>query len=127
MANASDYFKDGILNYTYRGIAFTQPTTIEVAMSTTVISGDGSGITEPVGNNYSRAAIVLDASAAGIILNQLVTFGQASGSWGTLTWFALFAVPGGQMLAFDALTAPVAVGNLDTLRFQAGQLPISLQ
>jgi len=126
MANASDYWKNGILEFTYRAGAFTAPTSLLLAVSTTAISSDGTGLTEPVGNAYTRAAAVFDASAAGIILNQLVTFVQATGAWGTLTDFALFD-QAGNMLAFDVLTAPVVVGNLDTLRFQPGQLPVSLQ
>ena len=128
MSDASTFWKDAILNHTYRNTVNASPVAVFVALSTTAIADDGSGIAEPVGNAYARRAVVFDAPALGIILNQLVTFVQATGSWGTLTDFAIFdAVTAGNMLSHDVLTAPLAVGNLDTARFQPGQLPVSLQ
>ena len=127
MSDKSDFHKDRIVNL-LRAVNITAPVSVFVALSTTSINDDGSGITEPVGNAYARTAVVFDAPALGISVNQLVTFPQATGSWGTLTDFALFdASTGGNMLYHDTLTAPLAVGNLDTARFQPGDLTVSEQ
>ena len=127
MSDKSDFHKNQIVNY-LRGTNLTAPANVYVALSTTPIADDGTGITEPVGNGYARTIVVFDAPALGISVNQLVTFPQASGSWGTLTHFALFdAVTGGNMLYHDSLTASLPVANLDTARFQPGDLTVSEQ
>lgn len=60
--------------------------------------------------------------------NQLVTFAQATAGWGTIThWAIMDAITAGNMLYHDALVAPLAVNNLDTPRFQAGDLAVSEQ
>jgi len=127
MSDKSDFHKDRIVNL-LRATTITAPATVYAALSTALINDDGTGIIEPVGNGYARTAIVFDAPALGIANNQLVTFPQASGSWGTITHFAIFdAVTAGNMLYHDSVTAPLAVGNLDTARFQPGDLTVSEQ
>ena len=126
MSDKSTFHKDRVINL-LRGTNITAPTTVYVALSTTT-TDDAGAITEPVGNGYARTAVVFDAPAAGISLNQLVTFPQASGSWGTLTHFALYdAVTGGNSLYHDSLTASLPIANLDTARFQPGDLTGSEQ
>ena len=127
MSDKSDFHKDRIVNL-LRAVNITAPVSVFVALSTTLINDDGTGITEPVANGYARTAVVFDAPALGISNNQLVTFPQATGSWGTLTHFAIYdASTGGNLLYHDSLTAPLAVGNLDTARFQPGDLTVSEQ
>ena len=127
MSDKSDFHKDRIANL-LRNTNITAPVTVYVALSTTTTADDGTGLTEPVGNGYARTAVVFDAPSLGIMNNQLVTFPQATGSWGTLTHFAIMdAVTGGNMLYHDSLTASLPVNNLDTARFQPGQLTVSEQ
>jgi hypothetical protein len=67
-----------------------------IALSSTSITASGSGITEPVGNGYSRCTVPLNswAPAAGGNIANLVpfTFNPATGLWlggANITWFAL--------------------------------------
>ena len=127
MSDKSDFWKNAIVDL-LRGQDITAAANVYVALSTTSISDDGTGVTEPSGNGYARTIVAYDAPVLGVAQNQLVTFPQASGSWGTLVDFAIYdAVSGGNMLYHDNLTAPLPVGDLDTARFQAGQLPVSEQ
>ena len=127
MSDKSDFHKDRVVNL-LRNVSITAPVTVYVALSTTLINDDGTGLTEPVGNGYARTVVIYDAPALGIAQNQLVTFPQATGAWGTITHFAVMdAVTGGNMLYHDNVTASLPVNNLDTARFQPGQLPVSEQ
>jgi hypothetical protein len=67
-----------------------------LALSSTSISADGSGITEPVGNGYGRYAVPLNSwgsPAGGSVANtSAFTFNPATGLWlsgAPVTWFAL--------------------------------------
>jgi hypothetical protein len=91
----SNYANDKILNHFFGKGAYTPPT-IFVAPSTADPLGDGSGLAEPFGNNYSRAeteAADWNASSggAGALDNaEDVVFPESSGAWGVLTHFSLF-------------------------------------
>lgn len=127
MTDKTNFHKDRICNL-LRGTSITAPASVFVALSTTATADDGTGLTEPVGNGYARTVVVFDAPSLGIMLNQLVTFPQATGSWGTLTHFAIMdASTAGNMLYHDSLAASLPVGSLDTARFQPGDLSVSEQ
>jgi hypothetical protein len=71
---------------------------------------------------------VWGTAADGEITNDsTITFPEASGSWGTISHFALFdAAEGGNMLAYGALDESKDVGSGDTARFNASALTITL-
>lgn len=129
MSSFSNYLENKILDHVFKTAAYTQPTNIYVALSTANPGEDGSTIAEPSGNNYARTACnSWDAASGGATANtNAVTFPQASGSWGTITHFALFdASSGGNMLGYGALAASKAVGSGDTPKFAAGDLDVTL-
>lgn len=126
--------KSSFSNYTY------------LALSTSAINADGTGIVEPSGNGYSRVRVdtVNVIGGTGTISawpsdpsdtdsdgkyeytnNQDITFPEATGSWGTITYFAIFtAQTGGNMIAYGALATPIAP-VADTIPVvRAGQLTI---
>jgi hypothetical protein len=95
-------------------------------------AGSGSGINEVANsNNYARKATagLWNSAAAGAIDNSgAITFNQASGSWGTVTHFALVSSATwgeGYVLCHGDLTTPKAIGNGDTPSFAAGDLDIT--
>ena len=47
-------FADTVLDWLFRAQALSQPTHVKMALSTSTPADDGTGITEPVGNNYSQ-------------------------------------------------------------------------
>lgn len=128
MGTFSNYLENAVLDHIFGGSAFSQPA-IYVALSTTDPLDSGSGITEPVGNNYSRKLFAdWTASSGGSVENNTaITFDTPSGSWGAITHFALFdASSGGNMLAHAALPGTKNIGTGDTPEFAAGDLVTTL-
>jgi hypothetical protein len=130
MGSFADYLEVELLDHLFGKGSYTPPT-IYVGLSTADPTDDATGLAEPSGNNYARvqtAAADWNAASGGATANaNAITFNQASGSWGTITHFALFdAASGGNMLAHGALTASKSVGAGDTPSFAAGDLDVTL-
>jgi hypothetical protein len=130
MGSFSNYLENKLLDHLFGKASYTSPT-IYVGLSTADPLDDGSGLAEPSGNGYARvqtAAADWNAAVNGLIDNANdITFPQATGSWGTITHFALFdAATGGNMLAHGALSQSKAINNGDTAKFAAGALDVSL-
>src|SRR5690606_40337569 len=95
----SNYTAQAVLNSLFGktsnfGELASRPT-IYVALSTADPLEDGSGVAEPAGNGYARAATTPadwnDATLAdpSVINNaNAIAFPQATGAWGTITHFA---------------------------------------
>ena len=131
MGSFSDYLENCLLNHTFMGSAYTQPTNIFVALSTTDPLDAGSGITEPSGGSYARkstAGADWSAASSGALSNgNAITFVEATASWGNITHFCLYDhATAGNMLAHGALTTAKTIDNGDTASFAAGDLDVSL-
>jgi hypothetical protein len=128
------YYLDNKLNdEAFGNAAFTPAATLYVALSTTTPTQAGASFTEPSGYAYARAAVINNAtnwpaSSNGSKSNgAAINFAQATGSWGTVTYFGIFdAVSGGNLLAYGALNNSQTVSNGDTLSFAVGALTITL-
>lgn len=110
----------------------TVPATVYVALSTTTPTNTGTNVTEPVSNGYARVAVTNNATNFPAATGRSksngtdIVFPTATGSWGTLTHFALYdAGTGGTFLAWGALTVPVAVISGATVTFATGSLVIN--
>jgi hypothetical protein len=130
MGSFSDYWEGKILDHIF-GKDNYPPPTIYVALSTEDPLDDASGFTEPAGNAYARVETSPSDwnTASGSSLDNAndIIFPKATGSWGTITHFALFdAATDGNMLAHGALSQPKAVDSSYTAIFDSGDLDISL-
>ena len=130
MGSFSDYWEDKILDHIFGKATYT-PATIYVGLSCAEPLDDASALAEPSGNGYARvqtAASDWNAATGGTIDNANdITFPQATGSWGTITHFALFdATVGGNMLAYGQLSQPKTINSGDIVKFAAGDLDITL-
>ena len=93
----------------------------------------GGGINEVANaNNYARkstAGADWNVASGGQIDNaNAITFNQASGSWGTVTHFALVSSETygeGYVIGWAALTTEKSIGDGDTPSFAAGALVIT--
>lgn len=129
MGSFSNYLENKILDHVFKTASFTVPTNIYIALSTADPTESGGSIAEPSGNAYARTACnAWDAAVSGAIANtNTVTFPEATGSWGTITHFALYdASSNGNMLAFGALSQSKAITTGDTAQFAAGAIDITL-
>lgn len=130
MGSFSDYLEDELLDHVFGKGSYTPPT-IYIALSTADPLDDGSGLAEPSGNGYARAQTAgtdWNAASGGAIDNaNAIAFNEATGSWGTVTHFALMdAASGGNVLVHGVLSASKSIGSGDTAEFAAGDLDVSL-
>lgn len=109
-----------------------------IALSSTEPNVAGGGVTEPVGNGYSRTVFGANGSnselskavinADGVLTNnEIIYFGEATGNWGTLTHYCLFSsASGGSLLAYGELKNPITptAGTVPLIR--VGEIKITL-
>jgi hypothetical protein len=129
----SNFLENELLDHVFSAATYTAPATLYLALSTADPTDDGSGLAEPGGGSYARAAVTNNATewpaaSGGTKQNaNTISFVQATASWGTITHFALFdAVSGGNMLGHGALSASKSVTLGDQPRFIAGAITITL-
>lgn len=127
----SNYLADAMLNNTYRGVNFTPPTTVYVALFT-VAPTDAGGGTECAGTDYARQSAAFAAPTGdprSVANSAQIDFPTDSdGSYGTLTHFATFdALTGGNMLDWGALSTQKTPNAGDPVYYAAGELVINRQ
>lgn len=129
MSQMTDYLENALGNEVLRGVAFAAPAAVYVALFTTAPTDAAPG-TEVSGGSYARQAVTFAApSTPGVFENSAdVDFPQATGSWGTVTHFAIFdAATDGNMLIWGALAVSKAIASGDIFKFLAGDLVINFQ
>ena len=123
----SDYLSLEMLDHTFKVGTYTQPT-IHVALSTTIPTDSGN-VTEPSPpNGYVRKAhAAWDLAAAGATENTgVITFATPTGSWGLCVHAAIYdALTVGNYLARGSITDQTPDDG-DTVRFNDGDLDVTL-
>lgn len=127
MGKLSTFLANELLDHIFNA-AYTPPATVYLGLSTADPLDDGSGLAEPSGNGYARKAITLGAAASRQVAQSgAVNFDQATGSWGTISHWALFdAVSGGNMLAHGALNTSKQVVSGNTPSVASGEVTVSI-
>lgn len=127
------YASNKILDESFGSTGFLPASSYYVGLSTTTILADGTGATEPVGNNYARVAIsnnktTFTTASNGSLATQIaVEFAESSGSWGTISHvFFADALSGGNIWFFEALSSPKIVQANTIVRFDSGTIVISM-
>jgi hypothetical protein len=138
MPALSDYLEAALLNATLRGVAFTPPVALYVALYSSDPGDDNSGpeldgVSYP---GYARVSIPnanWSAPAAGAGPSQTantaaIDFPTATAVWpNPVTHFGIFdAATAGNLLFYGPLSAARTLSTGDNLRFAAGALVISL-
>jgi len=124
----STHLANELLDHVFKTGEYSQLTHLYVAASTANPTDDGSGMAEPSDGYARKLHDAYDAAAAGASENTgAITFDQASGAWGTITYVAIFdALSGGNMLLYAELDSSVAIADQDTLQFNDGGLDITM-
>lgn len=131
------YFQANLnLDYDFGRTSYTPPTTLYLGLSTTPISRDGSGITEPSSSaGYTRVAIANDKTKFSVSNNGELynitdlSFPESTSSWGTVTHiFITDSLSGnGNVRYYEALPSPRQVQASSTLMFRQQTLKFADQ
>lgn len=107
------------------------PATYYIGLFTATPNDSGGG-TECTGGSYARVAVTNNSTnwpnaASGQKKNgTVITFPEATASWGTATHFGIFdAASGGVLGHYNALTTPVAISSGMTPSFAVNALVIT--
>ena len=135
MSNSlSNYAENLILNSLFGGSVLTPPNILYFGLSTTTISENGSGITEPIGNGYTRVSVNNNTTSFPTTATSqknngvTITFPSSTGSWGEIVdFFISDSLVGGNILCYGTLAIPKNVTSGDILSFAIGNLTITLE
>lgn len=126
MSALSDYAENKVLDVITGTATFTAPATVYLGLSTASMNDDDSG-TELSGNGYARVAVSFSAASGGTTSNSAaIEFSAATGSWGTVTHWALYdASTAGNQLLNGAFATGKAIASGDVLKINTGDLDIT--
>jgi hypothetical protein len=121
MGSLTNFAENEIMDHIFNGAdgggsIYVPPATVYLSLHTSDPTDTGSMAAEVSGNNYARKAIAFSAAGTRqIVQNGVVTFDQASGSWGTVTHWGICdqLAAGGNMLAYGsfAVSKSIVSGN----------------
>jgi hypothetical protein len=121
MGSITDFLEDELLDHVLNNAAYTPAATIYLALATAdpTDAATGASMNEVANANaYARTAITVGVAAARrVTQDATVTFPQATGSWGTVTHWAIVdsaTYGAGNALAHGAFAVPKAIVNLNT-------------
>ncbi|HMM30662.1 MAG TPA: hypothetical protein PKB13_02675 [Clostridia bacterium] len=127
---ASNYVKQGSLNFWLRNQGVTQPSQVYVALFSTNPTAAGTGV-EISGGGYARqlasfAAPTISGDVAILQNSAAITYPQLTANAGTAAYVALFdALAGGNLLFYEALPTSVALTQGFTPYWAAGELKVT--
>jgi len=129
MAGFTNFSEDLVLDCLLTNGSATRPTAWYVALYT-VAPGEAGGGTEVSGGSYARTAVTFTVSGTAPTTasnSAAVEFPTATGSWGTVVAAGIFdASTSGNLLAFANLTTSKTVDSGDVLRFNTGEIDVTL-
>lgn len=134
----TNYLEQATLDLFFGGTAITPSGTLYIALSTTQPTEAGASFTEPssasgytrkaVTNNKSNWTVAAQVGTSGAVNNLSgLSFGSASGNWGTVSYFGIYdAAVGGNLLVQAPLTVAKVPTSGDIVTFPSGALVIRL-
>ena len=128
MGSLSDAAENLFLNHLLGVSSWTTPATVYLALSTADPTDADSGTAEPSGDGYSRKAISFGVAAGRVVTQDaVVTFDEATGTWGTIThWILYDAATAGNALAYGDLSSSKTVISGNTPSIASGQVAITV-
>lgn len=130
MGSLTNYGEQAFVNHLC-GTSYTSVATVYLALHTADPTDAATGAEVANSNNYAREALSFGAAASRrVTQNADVTFNQASGSWGTVTHWAIWdnATHGaGNMLAHGAFSTSFAPVSGNTPSITGTQIYVEVQ
>lgn len=122
----SNYLENKVLLHVFGATAYTAPATLYCALFTSDPGETGAG-TEVSGGSYARQTITFTVTGNQASNTAAVEFPTASGSWGTVTYAAVYdSSTGGNLLTYGALTTSKVITSGDVLRIPIADFDINL-
>ena len=129
MGTISDYLEIKWLDHVFHNTAFTVPTNIYIALSTTLPTDAGTNVSEPGAGNYARKVHNTwnIAATRKVTNNGVITFNTANGSWGTISHYAIYdAITAGNFLGFGSLSVSKSVVSGNTPSIADVEIEVSV-
>ena len=136
MGSKSDYLENKVIDHVLGGVTYTPVATTYIALCTTTPTDASTGATiveVANSNNYSRVSVTINNTnwpnaTAGLKKNgTTITFPTASGSWGTVTSFAILdsgTYGAGNVLFWSALDNNKTIDIGDTVSFAINAIQV---
>ena len=126
MSAMSDYLELKFLDHFTGRASTSAPSADYLGLSTGSMADDNSG-TELSGSGYARQAITFAAAASGSIAsNAAVEFPAATGSWGSVSHWAIYdASTSGNQLFHGSFASAKTIATGDILKVASGDLTIT--
>lgn len=129
MAAISTYLANKLFDHVLRGVSYTPPTKVYLALYTTNPTASGTGTEVSAdGTNYARQEIAFDEATAQATSNTAaIEFPKALTGWGNIThWGLKDASTTGNLLYFGVFTAPITIGPNNYFKIDIGDLNLSV-
>lgn len=144
MANMSNYLENKLVDFLFRGVSFTPPATLYLALCTAdpTDTSTGSTISEISGGNYTRQSLTSNTSnwsttngdnAATSSGTNGTTLNSVQVSWNSVTWTGTVtsvavcdAASGGNVLFYATLASSKTVASGDSISFGINSLSIQI-
>lgn len=130
MAITATTVRNAAMQHLFGITPWTAPLNFYVALSISAPNADGTNVSEPIGNGYSRAEQVgwIETAPGGLDTVENSTsllFPTLTGDWGTISHFVIYdASIAGNFLAYGALTNAIKPVSGDTPYFAAGEIKV---
>lgn len=131
MGAMSNYLETAMHNAVFKGVAFTPPTALYLALYTSNPTDADVG-NEVTGGAYSRQSVVFGdieqiEEVAVIALAETVSFPVATAPWGNVTHLGIRdAAEGGNMYYYAPLTTAKYIDTGDRVVFLANDITVAL-
>jgi hypothetical protein len=129
MAGLSDTYENRALDWLLVTGTPTRASGTWLALYTAAPTDSTSGTEVANSGAYARTSIAFDAAASGATANAGdVTFPTATGSWGTITHWAVVdsgTYGGGNIILYGAFNASKTIGTDDVFQVLDGQLDVT--
>ena len=131
MSGFSTYLSQNVINSTLRGVAFSVPSTLYLAVFSSDPTDNNVTANEVAGAWYARQATGAWAAPVGsgnaTSNNSQIQYNAVTGSSVTVSHYGIYDAPtGGNLLYSDTLTTPKTLNVGDVLVIGAGQLAITV-
>ena len=130
MAGFANYSESLVLNWLLTSGSATRPTSWYIALYTVAPSDSGGGTEVPGGGGYVRRSCTFSVSGTTPTTasnSAAIEYPEATAGWGTVVAAGVMtAASGGTLLAYANLTTSKAIDTGDILRFNTGEIDITL-